>query len=375
MNSNQRTTFLTGSTGFIGQYVLRGLLDCGHRVVVMLRGSQAAGGARLAGLMQPLGVNVDQHLRDGNLIIVEGSLPDGLPKADIDGVGCIVHCAACLQMANPDPGEPFATNVEGAKALARWAEVHEVPEFHFVSTAYTCGRDAKVVYERFHEPQPRFETDYELSKWLAEDYLRNWSQRTGHKLTVLRPGLVVGDSVTGYATQYGGFYQFARIIELLGQSFRAGQDGANLVLPMRIPGDPQGCQNLLSVDHVASKIVEIVDRPELSGRIYHLTNPHPPTNAQLKQWLEEYFQVCGGHFVDHLNGDASESAAEQMFLRSNSLILRQLSFVPQFDCTNTTAAITRTQIPCPAFDRSLAFRLIDYARAHRWGRDRQAAAS
>ena len=51
MANQPTTTFLTGSTGFIGQYVLRGLLDGGQRVVVLLRGPAAQSRLRLSALL------------------------------------------------------------------------------------------------------------------------------------------------------------------------------------------------------------------------------------------------------------------------------------------------------------------------------------
>lgn len=375
MSATTRTVFLTGSTGFIGQYVLRGLLQREQRVVVMLRGPTAQNRSRLSGIMRPLGVDVETHLRAGQLVITEGTLPHEVPPLDVGGVDQIVHSAACLQTAGTDSGEPFATNFEGVKALARWAETHDVPNFCFVSSAYTCGRDTRLARELFHQPRPRFVTDYELSKWLAEDYLRRWADKTARQLTILRPSLVIGDSVTGYTTQYGGFYQLARMVDLLARMFSDCRNEGGLFLPHRIPASPQGHQNLVTVDFAASAIVAIVSRIELQGEIYHLTNPAPPTNEQVKGWLAEYYQISGGHFVNSVDDATSESLAEQVFLTSNDLVLQQFRFVPEFDCTNTIAALSGTGVSCPKLDRALVFRLLDYARANRWGRRLAAAAA
>ena len=57
MPNQPTTTFLTGSTGFIGQYVLRGLLNGGQRVIVLLRGPVAQSRLRLAALLDPLGID------------------------------------------------------------------------------------------------------------------------------------------------------------------------------------------------------------------------------------------------------------------------------------------------------------------------------
>ena len=118
MANQSTTTFLTGSTGFIGQYVLRGLLHGGQRVVVLLRGPLAQSRLRLAALLAPLDVDVAQYIHEGRLAIMEGTLPDALPAVTVGRVDRIVHSAACLQTVNADEGEPFATNVEGVKTLA-----------------------------------------------------------------------------------------------------------------------------------------------------------------------------------------------------------------------------------------------------------------
>lgn len=371
----QRTIFLTGGTGFIGQYVLRELLERGEHVVVLLRKPKAKGLLRLAGLMRAFGIDLEQHVLDRRLVIAEGSLPHDLPDLGANPVTHVLHSAACLQVDHPNPGEPFTTNVEGAKSLAQWAQAHEVEHFHFVSTAYTCGRDMGRASEVFHLPRPRFGTDYELSKWLAEEYLLNWAASTGRRLTILRPSLVIGDSRTGFTTQYGGFYQLAHMIEVLERFFADQRRDGKLCLPMRIAAPPGGRQNLVPVDFVAGAIVEILGRTELSGQIYHLTNPCPPTNVEVKEWLERYYQVWGGHFVDEVDPSKSESPAESMFLNMNELVLQQFKFVPEFDCNNTTQALAGTRVTFPKLDQAMAFRLLDYARAQSWGRPAKAAAS
>ncbi len=227
----------------------------------------------------------------------------------------------------------------------------------------------------FHTPQPRFVTDYELSKWQAEEFLLNWAERSGRRLTILRPALVVGDSTTGFTTQYGGFYQVARVVEMMAEFFSDQRRAGELCLPLRIAADPSGRQNFVPVDFVAGAIVEIVERDSNTHQIYHLTNPAPPTNDQVRHWLEDYYQARGGHFVDEVDTSVSESLAERMFLKMHDVILQQFKFVPEFDCHNATEALRGTGVTFPAFDRALAFRLLDYAHAHKWGRHRKAAAS
>ena len=157
--------------------------------------------------MRRLASPLEAAISDGQLVIVEGSLPDALPALTDIRIDQIVRSAACLQPYRNGSDEPFTTNVDGVKSLARWAERHDIGCLHLVSTAYVCGRDVIRAEEKVLTEQPRFETDYELSKFQAESFLLDWASSTGAVLTILRPSLVVGDSRTGFTTQYGGFYQ------------------------------------------------------------------------------------------------------------------------------------------------------------------------
>ncbi len=373
--SEPRTAFLTGSTGFIGQYVLRGLLEQGRRVVVMLRGPVRQSGLRLSEIMRPLGIDVAERMAAGQLRVVEGCLPQAIPALVDIAVHQIIHAAACLQLDAQVPGEPFATNVDGVRTLSCWADAHGVSDFCFVSSAYTCGRRTAHAAEVFHRPQPEFLTDYELSKWQAEAVLQAWAERSGCRLTILRPSLVIGDSQTGYTTQYGGFYQMAHMIDVLQRFFSDQRQEGRVHLPLRLPGPPHGRQNVVPVDYVAAALVEIVGRQDRAEGIYHLTNPRPPSNEDIKHWLEAYYQVWGGSFVNASDVHGGGSLAERMFYEMNNVVLSQLTFVPEFDCSNTSAALAGSGVRFPALNDRAVFRMLDYARADKWGRPGKAAAS
>ena len=205
MSKDRPTTLLTGATGFLGQYILGQLLARGRRVVAVLRPPLTASRTRLIGLMQPLSVDLTAALETGQLHLVAGTLPDDLPPATWGRTDEIVACAASLQLYCKGNGEPFSTNVAGTQAMLDWADRHEVRRAYVVSTAYVCGSYTDCVGEVFHHPQPVFHTDYEMSKWQAEQLWQRWAGQSGRILTVFRPSFLVGDSVSGYTSQYGGF--------------------------------------------------------------------------------------------------------------------------------------------------------------------------
>jgi len=362
--------FMTGATGFLGQFVLRDLLARGLRLVVMVRPPLAGSAERLGRLMAEIGTDLEACLGRGQLILVEGALPEALPEPTWGRTWAILHCAASIKLFLNGDGDPFHTNVEGTGALLAWAERHGINRLFAVSTAYTCGWSRGLVLETFHREAPEFQTDYERSKWLAENMLAAWSENSGRQLTVFRPSFLVGDSQTGYTTQFGGFYQLARLIALLKQQHaRNGNgNGGPTHIPLRIPGRAEDAQDFVPVDFVSRLMTEVILRPEFHGRIYHLTSPERFTNGFIKECFEEYFGLCGGTFTDPAKVLGRCSPDEALLWDQYSIMTPRVVHCPRFDMTHTREVMQAGGIRFPTLDRQRVFRLFDYATAKGWGR-------
>ena len=362
------TTLLTGATGFLGQFLLRDLLKKGRRVIALVRSEPADGLRRVADLLRPLGVNVDEAVRAGNLLVVSGGLPGRLPEPDWGQTDEIVHCAASLQLFQNGDLDPFQTNVDGTRALLDWADQNGVTRFHAVSSAYVCGMNTGLIYESFHEPEPSFQTDYERSKWLGERELARWAERPGRVLTVYRPSFVVGETNSGYTTQYFGFYQLARLVSMLKQCNGHSPNGDDTYVSVRIPLQPDRCHNLVPVDFASRLICEAVANPALHGRIYHICDPRPPNNDFWKRCFEECFHLHGGYFVDPRAGGGARSAEEAMLWDQLDVLVPRLHHTPQFDQRNTTEIMRSANLSYPAFNHDRVRRLLDYAVSTGWGK-------
>lgn len=370
MEEHQPTTLLTGATGFLGQFILRDLLRRNRRVVSLLRAPLQDTRHRLAGLMRQLDVEVEDYVKTGQLVLREGALPDALPDGQWGPTDDIVACAASLQLYSNGNGEPFRTNVEGTTVLIDWARRHNVHRLHAVSTAYVCGTKSQRVMEEIHQERPpSFQTQYEESKWVAEAALAEWARDDGNILTLLRPSFLVGDSTTGYTTQFGGFYQFARLISLM-KSECSGGNGEVSNIPHRIPGRPEDpIQNFVPVDYAGRVIAEVVLNPDYHGRIYHLTDPAPPCWDDFKKWMETYFGITGGYFVDaDKDGDLTDkSAAESLLWEKYDLLVPRIRHHPLFDDSNTRRIREAAGLRFPAFSRERVSMFLDYAVSQRWG--------
>jgi len=362
------TTLMTGATGLLGHLVLRELLIRGHRIVAVLRSPLGETAGRLRGILQKFGTDLSPFIDQRQLILVEGELPGNLPEPEWGRTHSILNCAASLRLFANGDGEPFETNVSGTKALIEWAIRHNVTRIHAVSTAYTCGWNSGVIYEEFHTPAPEFQTDYEKSKWKAEALLEQWASWLGHSLTLFRPSFLVGDSTTGYTTQFGGFYQFARLVSALKKRFADPNNGESTLIPLRIPGRPEDRQNIVPVDFCSRLIAEVVSDPRFHGRIYHLTNPEPPTNAMMKCCYEEYFGLHGGYFANPEEVIGKCTSAESLLWDKYHLITPRIVHNPLFDTTNTRAVMEAAGLTFPTLNRERIFRLFDYASRRGWGR-------
>jgi thioester reductase-like protein len=366
--SRPETTLFTGATGFLGHYILRDLLLKGERIVALIRQPLDESRARLQVMLRDIGLEMERYVADGHLILTPGSLPEDLPEPDWGRTDAILNCAASLSLFSNGNGEPFTTNARGTEALTDWAIRHNVIRIYAVSTAYTCGWKTGSIPERFHSPAPDFQTDYERSKWQAEAILEEWSSWIGHSLTVFRPSFLVGDSTTGHTTQFAGFYQFARLVGALKTRFESRNNGKTTYIPLRIPGRPEDRQNLVPVDFVSKMVAEVVTRPEFHGRIYHLTNPEPPTNDMMKQCYEEFFGLHGGSFADPQEVVGKCSTAESLLWDQYSIVTPRVFHNPQFTMDNTKEVMEQAGVTFPSLHPERILMLFDYAAQKGWGR-------
>lgn len=364
--SGTTTTFLTGATGFLGQYVLRDLLLGGVRVVTLLRPPLDDSLQRVSRALSRLGIDLQALRATGQFVPVEGALPGLIPNPTWGRTDQVVHTAASLQLFANGNGEPLRTNVDGMEALLEWAEQNGVSRVMGVSTAYVCGWNGGDIDEVLHSPRPEFQTDYELSKWLAEHRLADWGKRTGGTVTILRPSFLVGDSETGYSTQFQGFYQLAKLVYVLKERHCESPNGKMTRVPLRIPAVPDDVHDLVPVDFAARIVTHVAMHPEFHGRIFHLTNPNPPTSELLKGHFERYFHLDGGVFVDPttFNGDRSEDEA---FMWSG-VIEPRISFSPRFRQDNTSAVLEHARLQFPQLDDSRFTKMLDFAVQSRWGK-------
>ena len=351
---------LTGATGFLGEYLLAELLERGHTVWGLYRSD-----SRMLDTVRFLSsLGLPRHAGDlrwlkGDVLEADVHWKSWLHShPGLSGTDTLLHCAASTQLHMDGHGEPLRTNLGSAQSLKRLAQIHPL-RTHLISTAYVCGKIRQgVVREELH-PRGDFVNVYEESKWESEAL---WAGEA----TLLRPSVIVGDSVTGRCTSFSGWYVLMQSLQLLSRLLGEKSDGGSFNLNLRLPVEASATLNLVPVDYVAAAAARLIEDPANHRGVFHLTHPNPPSHRLTWDFVGKKFGVTGLEFA---GADADQPTPrddqEQLVFRQMQAIFSYLGNNPIFSRTFTDRAL-----PClkpPEVDEASMNRWVDYATAQDWG--------
>jgi long-chain acyl-CoA synthetase len=255
-------------------------------------------------------------------------------------VGAVVHCAASISFTL-ELEEARTINVEGTRAilaLAEEAAEHgSLDRFVHVSTAYVAGERDGCATETDGDTGQEFRNTYERTKLEAEELVRASSVPA----SILRPSVIVGDSVTGWTPAFN-------VIYFPLQAFARG-------LFPNVPGDADARLDIVPVDTVADALLELVRGPVREGAFHVVAGDSAPTNTELATLAAEAFDAEPPVFV----GLGEDPAAE---MRAGALL-------PYFSVRCTFDARRGRSLgatPPPLADYFPT--LMRYAREAQWGK-------
>ena len=172
------TTLVTGGSGFVGSAIIRRLLDAGHEIRALVRGSSARD--NLAGL--PVEIVV------GDLLD-----PESLVRA-ARGCNAVFHAAADYRLWIPKPDEIYAANVSGTVNLMRAAAESGVKRIVYTSSVATLGLNANGAPADEETPVSLADMigHYKRSKFLAEAEVRRLAAEQKIPVVIVNPSAPVG---------------------------------------------------------------------------------------------------------------------------------------------------------------------------------------
>jgi nucleoside-diphosphate-sugar epimerase len=238
---------VTGANGFIGKVLCESLASTGHDVVACARNGGLAASSRY--------VHIPDIDRNTDW------------QSALSGVGVVIHLAARVHVIRDESDDPLEAfrevNLHGTTNLARQAAAAGVRRLVYVSSAKVNGEFT--VGLPFRETDPPHPVDpYGISKWEAEQALRDISAETGMELVVLRPPLVYGPGVKA---------NFFRLLELVDRS---------VPLPL---GSVANARSMVYVGNLADALIKCAMEPRVAGRTYMVSDGNDISTRQLVEMI------------------------------------------------------------------------------------------
>ena len=277
--------FITGATGLLGTEVVSRLLETtDSRIYALVRAdSEAEAASRLRSLWWDDAVLADAVGK--RVIPVVGDITTNLSALNSQLstlLSHVIHCAADTGLQKSRE-ELWRINVEGTRQVVRMAEsLPHLQRFTYVSTAYVCGTQSGRIMEDAPLPT-RFYSLYEQSKAEAEGIVR----ASGLPFIVCRPGMIVGNSLTGRTRNFNTVYYVLKLT----------LQGKLSVLPV----SRHQRVNVVPVDYVAHQVANLTMNPSAAGHTFHLTAPADrlPEVGELveavRSWANDHLSINVPH--------------------------------------------------------------------------------
>ncbi|KHF40013.1 SDR family oxidoreductase [Halalkalibacter okhensis] len=263
--------FITGGTGFLGTQFIQELINSNNRVYVLVRSLKKS---------QALLNKIPKH-QHSQIEFIEGHLSDkqlGMAKEKqrhlIGEIDAFFHIAALLSFDFKMADRLYEVNEKGTEHSLEFAKDIGVKAYYYISTAYTLGKK-DTAEETLHEIDQEFNNPYEETKCKAEHIVMSYSEQMS--VSIFRPSIIVGHSVTGQTDSTFGLYGFIKGLEIFKK--RISRVGNVSGKKYNIIGNQLGTQNLVPVDYVCQVLMAGLKKAK-NKTIYHITNPNPPLNHE-----------------------------------------------------------------------------------------------
>lgn len=244
---------ITGATGFVGQALIKTLLQEEHRLIAAVRAYSSE-----------LPFQVEQKvIGDLGLLEPHYSVMDGS-----DNIEVVIHTAARVHIMTDDVADPLTEfrkiNVTGTIELAKQAEMAGVKRFIYLSSIKVNGEstDGRPAFSEVDESAP--EDDYARSKLEAEQALFDLAKTTAMEIVVIRPPLIYGPGVKA---------NFASMINIIKKG---------LPLPF---GAIFNQRSMLAIDNLVDFIKCCITHPAAANQVFVLADGEDVSTTQLLKRL------------------------------------------------------------------------------------------
>ncbi len=279
-----KTIFMTGFPGFLAEQLTKQLLhDAGdeinHFYFLVLPKEKGRAEQSLKKLFN------QHHLKRERATIIFGDITKNDLAIDettlaklMDEVTHVFHLAAIYDLAVPEDVAELV-NVKGTDHVNQFVKrLNRLKRYVYFSTAYVSGKREGIIYEHELDEGQSFRNHYERTKFDAEILVQQ--MKADVPTTIIRPGIVIGNSVTGETIKFDGLYFLLNFYDRLRYL---------PFIPYLKDGDayPQG--NFVPSDYVIKGTAYLSLHPVGEGKTYHLTDPDPYDMGEIQEMVMKEF--------------------------------------------------------------------------------------
>lgn len=249
-----------------------------------------------------------------------------------------IHHLAGIYFMGTDDDTARRVNVSGTRTVLELArDVGRLERVVHWSTAMVSGDRKGRWYEEDLEAGQKFHNAYERTKYEAEKLVRAAMRHL--PITVVRPGIIVGDSRTGEIDKLDGPYYLMVLI---------ATNASGLRLPLL--GRGEAPLHLAPIDYVVDAAWHVGRHEASAGRTFHLVDPAPLPAREVFERVAEHAHTekPRGHIPRPLARAVLRTPGLARLGRGPLAFVDLLDHAVHYDQTNTAQALAGTGVACPA---------------------------
>lgn len=354
----KQTYFITGFPGFLAEQLLTQLFndyptEIDHVYMLTLPTTKVQAQNQLKHFVK------DNDLNSDDFSLIEGDITQpniGLQSSNnkfSDTITHVFHLAAVYDLAVPEE-LAYQVNVVGTENVNIWVQnLPHLKRYIYFSTAYISGKREGTIYETdlvHHEP---FKNHYEETKYIAEVSVE--ALKTKVPLTIIRPGVVKGNSITGKTIKFDGLYFLLNVFDKL--KFLP-------IIPMIGNEEVEG--NFVPSDYVIKATSFLAINDIGINKTYHLTDPNPYLMSEIYTLLlAEYLNRKPTFYIpSSLTKQALACSSMRKWLTVEQEAIDYFIYDTQYDTTLAQQDLLLGNITCPDLKDTLPS-MIEFYRKYK----------